>query len=165
VREKKEGWEGGIEEEKKESGAEALSLRNHSYKGLIDGEDSSVVVDLPNLGSQLIFIFNWVVFSLLGPIWVGDLLQHTWVHCCCLRTHQRASDPITDGCEPPCGCWELNSGPLKEQSGLLPADPSLQPLFNTFGTGRSDESLPQMSLTQQVWAVISHKNHLGPSFH
>ena len=24
-------------------------------------------------------------------------------------------DPITDGCEPPCACWELNSGPLKEQ--------------------------------------------------
>jgi hypothetical protein len=22
--------------------------------------------------------------------------------------------PITDGCEPPCGCWELNSGPLEE---------------------------------------------------
>jgi hypothetical protein len=20
--------------------------------------------------------------------------------------------PITDGCEPPCSCWELNSGPL-----------------------------------------------------
>ena len=33
-----------------------------------------------------------------------------WVHCCCLQTHQeRASDPITDGCEPPCGCWELIS--------------------------------------------------------
>jgi hypothetical protein len=31
--------------------------------------------------------------------------------------HQkRASDPITDGCEPPCGCWELNSGPLEEQA-------------------------------------------------
>jgi hypothetical protein len=30
-----------------------------------------------------------------------------------------ASDPITDGCEPPCGCWELNSGPLEEQSVLL----------------------------------------------
>ena len=28
---------------------------------------------------------------------------------------KRASDPITDGCEPPCGCWELNSGPLEEQ--------------------------------------------------
>jgi hypothetical protein len=26
---------------------------------------------------------------------------------------KRASDPITDGCEPPCNCWELNSGSLK----------------------------------------------------
>jgi hypothetical protein len=44
-------------------------------------------------------------------------------------THQkRASDPITDGCEPPCGCWELNSGPLEEQSVLLTAEPSLQHL-------------------------------------
>ena len=24
-------------------------------------------------------------------------------------------DPFTDSCEPPCGCWELNSGPLEEQ--------------------------------------------------
>ncbi|EDL23115.1 mCG145372, partial [Mus musculus] len=39
---------------------------------------------------------------------------------------KRASDPITDGCEPPCGCWELNSGPLEEQPVLLTAEPSLQ---------------------------------------
>ena len=25
---------------------------------------------------------------------------------------KRASDFIIDGCEPPCGCWELNSGPF-----------------------------------------------------
>jgi hypothetical protein len=37
------------------------------------------------------------------------------------------SDLITDGCEPPCGCWELNSGPLEEQSVLLTSEPSLQP--------------------------------------
>jgi hypothetical protein len=44
----------------------------------------------------------------------------------CLQTHQkRASDSITDGCEPPCGCW--NSGPLEEQSVFLTAEPSLQP--------------------------------------
>jgi hypothetical protein len=50
-----------------------------------------------------------------------------WVHCCCLQTHKkRALDPITDGCEPPCGCWELNSGPLEEHSVLLTAEPSLQ---------------------------------------
>jgi hypothetical protein len=47
----------------------------------------------------------------------------------CLPTGQkRASDPIADGCEPPCGCWELNSGPLEEQPVLLTSEPSLQPL-------------------------------------
>jgi len=48
-----------------------------------------------------------------------------WEHCRCLQTHQKtASDPITDGCEPPCGCWELNSRSLEE---LLTTEPSLQP--------------------------------------
>jgi hypothetical protein len=48
--------------------------------------------------------------------------------CSCLQTHQkRASDFITDGCEPPCGCWDLNSGPLEDQSVLLTTEPSLQP--------------------------------------
>jgi hypothetical protein len=32
-----------------------------------------------------------------------------------------------DGCEPPCGCWDLNSGPLEDQSVLLTAEPSHQP--------------------------------------
>ena len=40
------------------------------------------------------------------------------------QAHQRrALDPITDGC----GCRELNSVPLEEQSVLLTAEPSLQP--------------------------------------
>jgi hypothetical protein len=40
---------------------------------------------------------------------------------------KRASDLITDDCEPPCGGWDLNSGPLEEQSVLLTAEPSHQP--------------------------------------
>ncbi|MCI8716423.1 MAG: solute-binding protein, partial [Oscillospiraceae bacterium] len=28
---------------------------------------------------------------------------------------KRESDLVMDGCEPPCGCWDLNSGPLEEQ--------------------------------------------------
>jgi hypothetical protein len=36
---------------------------------------------------------------------------------------ERAPDPITVGCEPPWGCWELNSGPLEEQPVLLIAEP------------------------------------------
>jgi hypothetical protein len=34
-----------------------------------------------------------------------------------------------DGSEPPCGCWDLNSGLSKGQSVLLTAEPSLQPLI------------------------------------
>ena len=32
-------------------------------------------------------------------------------------------------CGPTRGCWELNSGPLEEQSVLLTAEPSLQPFL------------------------------------
>jgi hypothetical protein len=38
-------------------------------------------------------------------------------------------DPIIDGYEPLCGCWELKSGPLEEQSMLLTTEPFLQPSF------------------------------------
>ena len=43
---------------------------------------------------------------------------------------EEAPDLITDGCEPPCGCWELNSGPLEEQRGY--SEPVLQPKMETF---------------------------------
>jgi hypothetical protein len=43
-------------------------------------------------------------------------------------TPERASNTITDGCELPCVCWELNSAPLEEQLVLLTTEPSLQPL-------------------------------------
>jgi hypothetical protein len=43
------------------------------------------------------------------------------------HTHQkRASDPIIVSYNSLCGRWELNSGPLEEQSVLLIAEPSLQ---------------------------------------
>jgi hypothetical protein len=64
------------------------------------------------------------------------LILCIWVHCSCLQTHQkRASDPITDGYEPPCGSCELNLGPLEEQSVLLTTEPSLQPQAFPFETG------------------------------
>ena len=45
-----------------------------------------------------------------------------------------ALDPITDGCELPCGYWELNSEPLGEQSVLLTAEPSLRPSLKKNGS-------------------------------
>lgn len=47
-------------------------------------------------------------------------------------TPEGASDLITYGCEPPCGCWDLNSGLLEEQSVLLTTEPSLQPVSKIF---------------------------------
>ena len=43
-----------------------------------------------------------------------------------------APDLITDGCEPLCGSWELNSEPLEEQLVLLTCEPSLQPCLWVF---------------------------------
>jgi hypothetical protein len=40
---------------------------------------------------------------------------------------KRAPDPVTDGCQPPCSFWELNSGLLEERSVFLTAEPNLQP--------------------------------------
>ena len=38
----------------------------------------------------------------------------------------RVSGPgITDGCEPPCDCWELNPSPLQKQPVFLATEPSL----------------------------------------
>jgi hypothetical protein len=44
-------------------------------------------------------------------------------------THTRGNhqDLIMDGCEPPCGYWDLNSGTFEEQSVLLTTEPSFQP--------------------------------------
>lgn len=40
---------------------------------------------------------------------------------------------ITDGCEAPYGCWDLNEGPLEDKSLLLIAEPPLQSsLPNTY---------------------------------
>lgn len=47
------------------------------------------------------------------------------------RTSVRLSEPLElellSGCEPPCGCRELNPRPLEEQPVLLTTEPSLQP--------------------------------------
>ena len=54
--------------------------------------------------------------------------------------------PITDGCEPPCGFWKLNSGPLEEQLVLLTAEPSLQSVFTLLKYNDILSSVPLMSI-------------------
>ena len=51
---------------------------------------------------------------------------------CTPACQKRASDPIIDACEPPCSCWELNSGPLEDPAVLLTTEQSLQPVLASF---------------------------------
>ncbi|KAM7329170.1 hypothetical protein ACRRTK_010783 [Alexandromys fortis] len=65
-----------------------------------------------------------------------------------MPAHQRrAPDLIIDGCEPPCGCWELNSGPLEEQPVLLTSEPSLQPTRKHFDKRQNETLLSRFSLS------------------
>jgi hypothetical protein len=57
-------------------------------------------------------------------------------------------DPITDGCEPSCGCWGLNSGPLEEQSVLFTTEPSLQPGWMNFENGNKKKKKKLESLNE-----------------
>ena len=66
---------------------------------------------------------------LLTDIFKKDLfIYFMYISILYLSSDQkRVSDPITDGCEPPCDCWDLNSESLEDQSVLLSTEPSLQP--------------------------------------
>ena len=74
-----------------------------------------------------------------------------------LRGQKRASDPRTGvmgGCELPCGCWKLNSGPLQEQV-LLNAEPSFQ--LKHFYSSVVCECTPmfhgmKVEITEQLWS-------------
>lgn len=67
------------------------------------------------------------------------------------ESQKRAPDPITDGCESPCGCWELSLGPLKKQSVLLTTELSPQPnpgstIFQSKGNISVHESCSERTL-------------------
>jgi hypothetical protein len=68
----------------------------------------------------MIFLFIYIVYLFLFYAhWY--VLAGTYV---CVRLSDLR---VTDSCELPCGCWELNQRPPEEQSVLLTAESSLQP--------------------------------------
>ena len=46
----------------------------------------------------------------------------------CISVLRVLGSGVTGSCELPCGCWELNPGPLEDQPVLSIAEPSLQHL-------------------------------------
>ena len=57
------------------------------------------------------------------------------LHTCLCEGVRSPGTGVTDRCEVPCGCWELNPGSLQEQPVLLTAEPSLQPLYKHLNIG------------------------------
>ena len=100
------------------------------------------------------------VFSLsLSLLCLKIFICFIWVFC--LHSHQKkTSNPITDGCEPPCECWRLNSRPLKEHPVLLTTGPSPQAQgvdFNNY----CERSLPSFCIWMfNCSSAICWKDHL-----
>ena len=84
---------------------------------------------------------------------------------------KRALDLITDGCEPSCGYWELNSGPLKEQAMILTIgaiSPAPQQWFLNINFGASEMAqwvrcLP-LGLTTEFGLWEPHDGRREPTF-
>ena len=76
-----------------------------------------------DLGRCLAFIRAFFFKKILFFIYYA----YSVLPACMPPGQKRAPDFIAGGCVPPCGCWELNPGPLEEQSVLLTSEPSLQP--------------------------------------
>jgi hypothetical protein len=55
-----------------------------------------------------------VALQQLFPSLKVDFISYLYsiLPACMPAVQKRESHPSIDGCEPPCGCWELNSGPL-----------------------------------------------------
>jgi hypothetical protein len=67
---------------------------------------------------------------------------------------------VNDGCEPPCGCWELNLGPLEDQSLLLTTEPPPH-LQNKYIFLMFKERNITNGLVQQVQTLAAKPNDLN----
>jgi hypothetical protein len=81
------------------------------------------------------------------------------IACIAVCQKRAVPDPIIDGCEPPCGCWDLNSEHLEEQSVLLTAEPSLKlSILSHLSPGFS------LAKDLEIKEIVMFRNHLLLSY-
>jgi hypothetical protein len=109
---------------------------------------------------QIIFTFQKFSFFFYFKDFIIYIKQ---VHCHCLQTHQRrVSDPITDGCEPPCGCSMLT---LHSLFFLLPtSSPSFCPLWLAIDSLCNGWPWAPGSPASSSWALGSKAYTTVPGF-
>jgi hypothetical protein len=84
-------------------------------------------------------------------------------HTVAVFRHSRRGHQIVvmDGCEPPCGCWDLNLGPLEEQSVLLTTEPSHQPRFNpqSYHSKTKQSNQPKQAGMESKGSIREQQRH------
>jgi hypothetical protein len=91
-------------------------------------------------------------------------MYKTYVQCL-WRPEEGTVSPQTGVTEAPCGCWELNLGPLEEQLMLFTAEPP-QPLrlycLDTKGCEWAGEAAQQLTALTALLEVLSStpSNHM-----
>jgi len=112
--------------------------------------------------SLFLFLFFKLIYLSYVCKYTVTLFRHT------RRGHQIS---LQGWSELPWGCWELNSGPLEEQSGLLPTETSLKPRFflviyrSVFLEDSSTPVLiPFVWCLSKLWLFFSHSSGVDRLF-
>lgn len=78
--------------------------------------------DNPYIAMHPILSFNrFTCFTLCMNVLSSCIYEH--IMCVLVGS---AGTGVRNGCEAPCGGWELSAGPLQERQVLSPIEPSLQ---------------------------------------
>lgn len=102
-------------------------------------------------------------------MWVSFLLKGMSVYHVQVWFSQKPENDIrltgtwvTDNNEPPCGCWEVNLDPLKEQSVFSISESSLQPLSfsekkkaKITAAGNMASEYQQLPLRLMIWVQVT----------
>ena len=136
-------------------------LRTHSWRFSFSPSLSFFLFFLKYSPFSLCFPFSFCLY-IFWPCLLRPYLFYKCEYTIALfRYQKRAPNPIIDGCEPPCGCWELNSGPLEEQSVLLTAlQPS--PSLSTNEISPSSTLILSIGRPHQIQVnVLCHRDNLA----
>jgi hypothetical protein len=101
-----------------------LSFYLHGYTSLVHYLFIFLSSQIPDNADIFSISIDWH-FNIFKDLFI----LYMWVYHHYPQTQKRGSDTITDGWKPPCGCWEMNSGPLEEHSVHSTAEPYLQSLY------------------------------------
>lgn len=91
-------------------------------------QSTSLVSGFKSIRNPITWIFTFLFTFMFGCF----ACVYVWAQPACLLATSDPYNQVYRSWESPCGCWELNLGPLPEQSLLFTVEPTLQsPTWNS----------------------------------